>query len=96
MQDTPFKKPGRVISWLVVVIFGIPGLYDLVSGALDGDRGLALYGLGWVMVAAVFVSYAVALPALQTRRARVLRLVVGYIGLAVAIGGFVMKYRGIA
>jgi hypothetical protein len=92
----PFRKPGRIVSWIVVVVFGIPGVYDLVTGSLAGSPGLALYGLGWTMIAAVFVLYALDLAALQTRRARVVRLVVGYLGLALAICGFVLKYRGIA
>lgn len=94
MQSPPFKKPGRLVSWMVVVVFGIPGLYDLVSGALDNNPGLALYGLGWTMIAAVFLLYALDLPGMQTRRARVLRLVMGYSGLALAICGFVLKYGG--
>lgn len=96
MQPTQFRKPGRIVSWIVVVVFGIPGVYDLVTGSLAGSPGLALYGLGWTMIAAVFVLYALDFPSLHSKRARVWRLVVGYIGLALAISGFVLKYRGLA
>jgi hypothetical protein len=96
MQSTPVNKPGRVISWMTAGVFGIPGLYDLVSGALDRNAGLAMYGLGAAMIAAVFVWFALASHRAPTSRARILRLVLGYSGLAVAICGFVMKHRGIS
>jgi hypothetical protein len=73
----------KVLSWMTAVVFGIPGLYDLVTGTLDRNVGLAMYGLGAAMIGAVFVWFALVSHGSQTSGARILRLVLGYSGLAV-------------
>jgi hypothetical protein len=84
----------RRFNWIAAVFLGIPGLYEAIKGSMEGNTGEALYGLGKAVCGVFFLLQVLNPASLQNRRAKVLVGSLIYVGLAIAIFGFLLK-RGI-
>ena len=89
-SPAPISKSDRTLSLVFGLVFGIPGLYEVMTGILRDNAGEAVYGAGKVMIGLFFL-----LRLTQAARARgpVSRVVTTliYLGGAVFVLGFLMK-----
>ena len=89
-SPAPISKSDRTLSVVFGLLFGIPGLYDAMTGMLRDNAGEAVYGAGKVMIGLFFLLRLT--EAGRTRRpvSRVVTMLI-YVGGAVFVLGFLMK-----
>jgi hypothetical protein len=91
MQRTPVPRLERTFNSIAAALLGLPGLYQAVTGAIAGNAGEALYGLGKTMVGVFFLLNALSPARLGSRRDQMLAGSLLLVGLTIGIAGFLIK-----
>lgn len=94
MQGSSISTFDRRFSWVAAVFLGLGGIWDLVSGLSKGNTGEAVYGLGKALCGVFFLLHAWEPARLRNPRAQSMVAALLYVGLPIAIFGFLLK-RGI-